>query len=205
MKFKCVFIYKRYFEENKHFIEMLDQDNSLKQANRKYIFLEFKYRGNNLLVPLRSVIPDISKLGQVGYRVSTEGKPNAGLDYRKVLIVNDESYIEEQEYIKIPKSQLKIIEKNYSSIEKQVIAYVDGYIKSVKKNRHLQDRKFCYSTLHNFHEDLKIIARSEREVAVTEVKKDVTEVIQEAIKKAEDYNNEQVKKNNKNKNKEISI
>ncbi len=36
---------------------------------------------------------DISKLGQVGYKVPSEYKPNAGLDYRKILIINDENYI----------------------------------------------------------------------------------------------------------------
>lgn len=200
MKFKCVFIIKEYFKNNKHFVEMLDPDNLIKQSNRKYIFLEFKYKENNLLVPLRSEMPDISKLGQVGYKVPSEYKPNAGLDYRKILIINDENYIEEPKYIKIPKSQVRIIETNYNIIEKQVIAYVDGYIKTVKKNRHLKDKKFCYSTLHNFHKELginkaeekniKISSNSkkiENEVAITKVKGE-EKIIEVDKKKAEENN-----------------
>lgn len=200
MKFKCVFIVKEYFKNNKHFVEMLDSDNLIKQSNRKYIFLEFKYKENNLLVPLRSEMPDISKLGQVGYKVPSEYKPNAGLDYRKILIINDENYIEEPKYIKIPKSQVRIIETNYNIIEKQVIAYVDGYIKTVKKNRHLKDKKFCYSTLHNFYKELginkaeekniKISSNSkkiENEVAITKVKGE-EKIIEVDKKKAEENN-----------------
>lgn len=166
MKFKCVFIIKKYFKNNKHFVEMLDPYNLTKQSNRKYIFLEFKYKENNLLVPLRSEMPDISKLGQVGYKVPSEYKPNAGLDYRKILIINDDNYIEEPKYIKIPKSQVRIIEANYNTIEKQVIAYVDGYIRTVKKNRHLKDKKFCYSTLHNFHKELGINKTEEKNIKI---------------------------------------
>lgn len=201
MKFKCVFIIKEYFKNNKHFVEMLDPDNLTKQSNRKYIFLEFKYKENNLLIPLRSEMPNISKLGQVGYKVPSEYKPNAGLDYRKILIINDENYIEEPKYIKIPKSQVRIIEANYNIIEKQVIAYVEGYIKAVKKNRHLKDKKFCYSTLHNFHKELKIDKLKEvkkdfieenKEVAITKTV-GIKDIIKKASKKANEYN-----KKNKN-------
>lgn len=156
---------------------MLDPDNLTKQSNRKYIFLEVKYKENNLLVPLRSEMPDISKLGQVGYKVPSEYKPNAGLDYRKILIINDESYIEEPKYIKIPKSQVRIIDSNYNIIEKQVISYVDGYIKTVKKSRHLKDKKFCYSTLHNFHKELGINKSEEKNIKISSNSKEVdTEV-----------------------------
>lgn len=185
MKFKCVFIIKEYFKNNKHFVEMLDPGNSTKQSNRKYIFLEFKYKKNNLLVPLRSEMPDISKLGQVAYRVPSEYKPNAGLDYRKILIVNDETYIEKPKYIKIPKSQIRIIEKNYNDIEKQVISYVNGYVKAVKKNRHLKDKKFCYSTLHNYHNELAINKEIELNGKIIENEVAVTHV---AKKKEDDHN-----------------
>lgn len=154
--FKCVFIREEYFKKNKHLVEILDPGDLQKQTQRQYIFLGFKYNENTLLVPLRTEMPDMSKIGQVGYMVPSEEKPNAGLDYRKILIVNDDKYIENPPYWKIPSSQVKIINTNYDTIKNQVIAYVDGYIKSAKKNRHLRDKKFCYSTLHNFHSELGI-------------------------------------------------
>ena len=156
INFKCVFILEEYFKKNNHLVEILDPGNLEKQAQRKYIFLGFKYNDNTLLVPLRTEMPDMSKIGQVGYRVPSEEKPNAGLDFRKILIVNDSRYIEIPHYWKIPSSQVRTINANYSTIKSQVISYVDGYIKSAKKNRHLRDKKFCYSTLHNFHSELGI-------------------------------------------------
>lgn len=157
INFKCVFILKEYFKKNSHLVEILDPGDLEKQSQRKYIFLGFKYNSNTLLVPLRTELPDMSKIGQVGFEVPSEEKPNAGLDYRKILIVNDSSYIENPPYWKIPTSQVKIINANYDTIKNQVKAYVDGYIKSAKKNRHLRDKKFRYSTLHNFHVELGII------------------------------------------------
>jgi len=154
--FSCVFIKKKYFKDNRSFIEMLDPYNKSKQSRRNYIFLEFKYKDNILLIPLRTEIPDMRQIGQVGYRVPSEEKPNAGLDYRKMLIVNEDTYIEKPEYCKIPASQVKIISLNYNTIKNQVIAYVEGYIKSAKKGRHLRDKKYRYSTLHNFHNELGI-------------------------------------------------
>lgn len=59
--------------------------------------------------------------------------PNAGLDYRKILIVNDSNNLEIPEYCKIPASQARIIDANYSAIKNGVIAYVKDYIKSAKK------------------------------------------------------------------------
>lgn len=156
IKFKCVFIRELFFKTNSNLVEMLDPKDLEKQTQRKYIFLGFQYNGNTLLVPLRTNMPDISKLGQVGYMVPSEEKPYAGLDYRKILIINDSNYIEDPPYCKIPSSQKKVIDTNYDIIKKQVEAYVDGYIKSAKKNRHLRDKKYCYSTLHNFHEELGI-------------------------------------------------
>lgn len=131
--FKCVFIREEYFKKNNHLVEILDPGDLQKQTQRQYIFLGFKYNENTLLVPLRTEMPDMSKIGQVGYMVPSEEKPNAGLDYRKILIVNDDTYIENPPYWKIPSSQVKIIDTNYDTIKNQVIAYVDGYIKSAKK------------------------------------------------------------------------
>lgn len=154
--FKCVFIKQEYFQKNNDLVEILDPNNLEKQSQRKYIFLGFKYENNTILVPLRTNMSDILKIGQIGYKVPSEEKPNAGLDYRKMLIVNDSTYIEDPEYLKIPTSQIRIINANYDTIKNQIIAYLNGYKKSAKKGRHLKDKKFKYSTLHNFHDELGI-------------------------------------------------
>ncbi|WP_221367048.1 hypothetical protein [Clostridium perfringens] len=165
--FSCIFVKEEYFIENNDFVEMLDNNDLKKQTQRKYIYLNFKYKDNTLLVPLRTEMPNIRKLGQVGYSVPSTEKPNAGLDFRKILIINDSNYLEIPEYCKVPPSQANIINVKYETIKKQVESYVDGYIKSVKKNRHEKDKKYKFSTLHNYHLELGIISEIQKEAAPT--------------------------------------
>ena len=121
-----VLISERYFEKyNSKFIEMLDVANIKKQSNRMYLFLKIKIDENNILIPLRTNLP---KLGNavVGYHVPSKSKPNAGFDYRKMLIVDDE-YIIPVENLNIPNSQQKIILEKYEVIETQVKTYIKNY------------------------------------------------------------------------------
>ena len=171
-KFSCIFVKEKYFIKNSHFVEMLDSNDLKKQTQRKYIYLNFKYKDNTLLVPLRSEMPNIRELGQVGYSVPSTKKPNAGLDYRKILIINDSDYLEIPQYCRVPTSQMYIINEKYETIKKQVKSYVDGYIKSAKKNRHLKDKKYKFSSLHNYHLELGIISEIQQEVASESVEKE---------------------------------
>lgn len=163
---KIVFIQEDFFKDNAYFIEMLDPKNLKKQTNRGYMFLNFTYENNEIFIPLRSNLPDFSKFGKIGFRVPSKSKPNAGLDYRKMLIINDKSYILFPQNGCIPKSQITVINSNYEKIKKEVINYISGYIKSVLKNRHKKDKKFMYSTLHNFHEELGINTLETKEIAI---------------------------------------
>lgn len=89
-------------------------------------------------------------------KIQSNKKPNAGLDFRKILIVNDLSYIEYQLDPKIPASQQSMINNNYDKIEAMVIHYIKGYIKSALKNREFRDKLYIFSTLHNFQKGLGI-------------------------------------------------
>ena len=156
--YRIVLITEEYFKKyNTTFIEMLDTSDLGKQARRMYLFLSILIDGNNILVPLRTTLPDIKTYGLIGYPVPSEKKPHAGLDYRKMLIINDDRYLNPVSELNIPSSQKKIINENYKIIVTQIKQYVRGYIKAVKKNRHLLDKKFRFSTLHNFHEELCLI------------------------------------------------
>jgi protein AbiQ len=149
-----VFIKKEFFVENPNFVEMLDPFDLPKQTARQYLYVNVKYKGNNILVPLRRNIGSNLKLY---YPVPSKTRPNAGLDYRKMLIVNNEAYIEIPSSQRLADSQTKIINDNYDTIEKSVIKYIEGYIKSANKNREHRDYEYSFSTLHNFHEELGII------------------------------------------------
>lgn len=152
-----VFIKEKYFKENKNFVEMLDPYDMQKQTSRQYLYIAVKYKENNILVPLRR---NAGKNLKMFYPVPSHSRPNAGLDYRKMLIVNNLGYIETPSSQRLADSQKKIINDNYDTIEKAVIRYIEGYIKSANKNREHKDYEYSFSTLHNFHTELGIVKSS---------------------------------------------
>lgn len=154
-----VFIKEDFFKENSGFEEMLDPFDLEKQTARQYLYVNVKYNGNNILVPLRR---NIGKSPKLYYPVPSKTRPNAGLDYRKMLIVNNEDYIEIPSGQRLAESQTKIISDNYDTIEKAVIKYIDGYIKSANKNREHRDFDYSFSTLHNFHKELGIVKKEQK-------------------------------------------
>lgn len=147
------FIKEEYFKIHNDYVEMLDPEDNDKQSSRQYLFLAVKFDGNNILIPLRRVLP-VTNL-KIGYPTPSKKRPYAGLDYRKMLIV-------EQKYLEIPttqrlsNAQAKIIKNDYLTIEKSVIKYIKGYIKSCSKKRQYKDFEYKFSTLHNFHKELHI-------------------------------------------------
>lgn len=166
-----VFIKEEYFRKNSGFEEMLDPFDLIKQTQRQYIYINVQYKNNNVLVPLRKKLPgDNPKLY---IPVPSESKPNAGLDYRKILIVNNSTYIENPTEQKISNSQLNIITAKYDVIEKAVTSYIDGYIKTANKNREHIEYDYKFSTLHNFQKELGIIKNNKSKNQVVKAKEEV--------------------------------
>lgn len=157
LKFEMVLIDKSYFEKyNNQYVELLDQNNNIdKQVNRLYLYIHIKYKDNDVYVPLRTALP--KNCGKIGFSVPSKDKPDAGLDHRKLLIINDSSYIIPQTELQIPYKQKIRINTKYPVICKEVIKYIDGYIKKFEKNQHNKDRRYKFSTLKNFHEELNLV------------------------------------------------
>lgn len=156
-KIECVFIKEMYFVEHPEFVKMLDPGNVDKQSKRSYLFIKIEYKGNKLYVPLRKNLGKAErKYGKIGYTLPTESMPDAGLDYRYILVVNDEKYIERPQSLRIPRNQYRKIVENYGKIEKEVIAYVNGFVKKAKKNRIGREPKYRESSLINFYEEFGI-------------------------------------------------
>ena len=154
MKDRIVFIKDRYFIKNASFVEMLDPTDITKQSSRCYLFISIQYCGNNFYIPLRKNI-DLS-IGNIGYHLPSSTRPNAGFDFRKSLIINDNSYIESLSSIDISSSQMKKLSNDIATIESLFISYVDGYKKASLKKREKIDKLYKFSTLHNFHNELGI-------------------------------------------------
>jgi len=156
LKVDIVFILAQYFIDNSDFVELLDTNNTQKQSSRFHLFINVNYNGNQFYIPLRSNV----KHGNSGFSVPSSTRSNAGLDYRKALIVNDSKYIQRPSIVKIPSSQINHIQSNITAIAKGFSSYVSGYIKSANKNREHLDSKYKFSTLHNFHKELGVCRNS---------------------------------------------
>ena len=92
--------------------------------------------------------------GRIGHSVPTQNRKYAGLDYRYTLIVEDDNYIEWQSERKIPRSQYRLIEREYDTIKREFKVYLDGYIKAVRKNRVNKEPLYRVSCLRNFNDEL---------------------------------------------------
>lgn len=161
-KFKIAFVKKTFFEKHKDFIKMLDPNNLDKQGKRGYLFLKVVYEGNNLLVPLRSNIEPLKPYGVIGHRVSSKKRPNAGLDYRYILVINKMEYLEFPSEYTLPKGQQTILNNNLEKIEREVKAYVKGYVSAAVKGLVKNKPKYRESSLQNFNEELGVIEKKDR-------------------------------------------
>lgn len=117
----------------------------------------FVLYANHFYIPLRNNLGcDIRKFGRIGHSVPSEKRKNAGLDFRYALIVNNDSEIEPQIQKKIPESQYRRIENEYSKIVEEFRVYVNGYIKAAKKKRHNKEPLYRESSLINFMSEMGI-------------------------------------------------
>lgn len=152
---QCCFIKEKYFKEHKDFVNMLDPNNFDKQSKRTHLCVMVNINNNQVFVPLRNNLGEpLRKFGKIGFSVPSTKRPNAGLDYRYCLIVNDDNYIEWHKDAKLPNAQLSIIKNNYETIVNEVHTYIGRYIKVAKKHREKKEPLFKQSSLMNFHKEL---------------------------------------------------
>ena len=152
---QCCFIKEKYFKEHTDFVNMLDPNNFDKQSKRTHLCVMVNINNNQVFVPLRNNLGEpLRKFGKIGFPVPSAKRPNAGLDYRYCLIVNDDNYIEWHKDVKLPNAQLSIIKKNYETIVNEVHTYIGKYIKVARKHREKKEPLFKQSSLMNFHKEL---------------------------------------------------
>lgn len=114
---------------------MSDCGDSKKQSGRTHLCIKIEKDGNNFYIPLRNNLGcDIRKFGRIGHSVPSDKRKNAGLDFRYALIENNDSEIELQIQKRIPESQYRRIKNEYAKIKEKFNVYIDGYIKSARKN-----------------------------------------------------------------------
>ena len=151
---KYVFINKDFFQNNNTLKELIDPITELsKLSGRTYLYITVKIGRNKIYIPLRKHI-DIKKYGKIGFSVPSSSRPDAGLDYRKLLIVEDDKYINELTAIRIARSQMNIIANNAGKILLEVKDYIEGYKEEYKNGDIVNSKKYRYSTLVNYHKEI---------------------------------------------------
>ncbi len=130
----------------------------LSKEERAYCCFIIKCRDYYICVPYRT---NISRNNAYFFTSSKRSKTHkSGLDYEKIVIITDiDTYldnssptVDNDEYIETIISSEKIVS--------EVLKYVDNYVKHCKgvKKMHPREfaRKYQYTTLQYFHEQLKI-------------------------------------------------
>lgn len=157
MEIKFCYVSQDYYSDNPDLVKILDINDSSKYNVRTHLCLNVQYNGNNILIPLRKNLGEaVRPFGRIGFSVPSESKPKAGLDYRYILIINDDRYIR-YDVPRISNGQIKTITRMYDIIEKQSIEYINSYIKVAKKNRVDKVARFRESSLINYHKELGIM------------------------------------------------
>lgn len=128
----------------------------LKKTSRGYNCLLFQTHYDYFIcIPYRS---EIKHSFSYLFRNSARAKKHkSGLDYTKILIINKTEYLDIRDAI-IDKDEYIETMRNFEKIKKAALKYVEDYIAHILKEKVLQpkvfDRKYGFSTLQYFHEEL---------------------------------------------------
>lgn len=126
-----------------------------RKAERPYAVLYVKINDNNFAIPFRTNVKHNScyKFKNSSRNTST----STGLDYSKAVIVNDEKYIDTQAFID-NKEYIELNRKFYF-IFNQFKCYLEDYEKFIKGQlNEIESKKFRFTTLKYFHEELGIVS-----------------------------------------------
>ncbi len=137
-----------------YFTDHPDLEEILEKENRIYIGVIIEMNHCKCFIPLRTEILTDPKFSKAFFPIPYKKRPNAGLDFRKLLIITDDRYVSIQNRVQISKRQKEKIYSEYSTICKRLNSYVHKYIKEAKRGRAHSHHLYRFSTLKNYHEEL---------------------------------------------------
>lgn len=149
-KIEVVHLDRKYFEENSHFKNMLDENNVPKQIKRPYVYVKVRVEDKDFLLPLRSNLNHPN-----GFHAPSSKSANAGIDYSHALILPDRSYIKNRTHL--DREQYNYIRDNYETIKNGFGSYLKDYMRKEKQGVAYKIGKFKNSTLLNFNEELGLV------------------------------------------------
>ena len=152
----CCFIKEQYFIDHSDFEKMLDPNNTEKQSKRTFVCVPVQLYGKTFYIPLRNSLGNpLKKYGVIGHSVPSTKRPDAGLDYRYSLLIEDSKYIEQHVSRKLPDVQYNKIQNDYQTIVSEYSVYLKGFIKACYKNRIHWEPLYRESSLINYKDILK--------------------------------------------------
>ena len=135
-----------YFTDYPHLTEVLSK------RTRLYLGIIIEINDCHCFVPLRNKIKTGAQFRKAGYPLPSATRVNAGLDYRKILIINDLKYINVQTKVEIiPAIQKNKIYADFDKICDCLNKYIKAYIKEVKRNRVHENYLLNHSKLKNIY------------------------------------------------------
>ncbi|MED1108072.1 type III toxin-antitoxin system TenpIN family toxin [Bacillus paramycoides] len=156
-----------FYSEHGHLVEVADKkkDGTFSDKGRGYGVLMLKVKGYKFAIPLRSKMKHKENFTTKIY-TENGAKLRKGLDYSKAVIITDERFvstavfkIEQDEFLKIAKAEIRIIQSFEKYVERYVTAYNAGDSNIL--------RKYQYSTLKNYHQELACISPSPKKPVQT--------------------------------------
>lgn len=154
----CYYIKEQYFIDHDDYIKLLDPQNLDKQSKRTYLCVCIQVYNKNFYIPLRNNLGEsLKKYGRIGHSVPSTKRPNAGLDYRYSLIIDNPIYLEKHIFPKLPNSQYIKLHNDYDTIVKEFTTYLRGFIKACYKNRVHWEPLYRESSLINYCDELKTL------------------------------------------------
>lgn len=145
--FNYVHIQPIFFTDYPNLIEIMTN------IDREYLHIVAIYKEKTFVIPFRS---------NITHKYSYRFKPNdpnnkKGIDYSKALIIEDLSKYTYKSQKNIPQYQHDLIKRDSEIIVRRFMKYVDDYCKNAGKTESSYFRRVGkYSSLQNYHEELKI-------------------------------------------------
>lgn len=127
----------------------------LLKETRPYCVLLVRVKNLDFALPLRSNLPEREGVGIKTIPNPQENGKFKGIDFSKAILLTDKSYLKTDTVQLKNKSELLNIQGNERRIVREFKKYVSEYI-TAHKNGYKLDHKFEYTTLINYHTELKI-------------------------------------------------
>ncbi len=137
-----------FYIENTHLVEVMDKRGNAWNSDktRGYGVVVVEIVGLRFGIPLRS---------HANHKQCYNFSGDKALDYSKAVLLMKDEYISEVPF-KIPDEEFIVIQKKSFFITQQFTKYVERYIEAVKKSDENKLKPYRFSTLQNYHAELKI-------------------------------------------------